>query len=148
LAAGIALALQLLAPAAQANTLGLPVPKVTIYPGDVIGGDQLAERAFLAHTVARATVMGDLQSLIGKVAKRTLLPGQPIPVNAIRDPYAVVQGKPTLVVYEAGGLIITAQAVALQNGITGEVISLRNVDSGIVIKGTVAADGSIRVGGP
>jgi flagellar basal body P-ring formation protein FlgA len=144
--AGLAMALLLLAASpARAADLELPVPRLTIYPGDAIADDQLVERAFIAHTVARSTVHENRQTLVGKVAKRTLLPGQPIPVGGVRDPYAVVQGKATLVVFEAGGLTISTNATALQNGNIGEVVSLRNVDSGTIIKGTVAPDGSVRL---
>ena len=132
----------------RAEDLDLPVPRVTIYPGDTLADDQLVERAFIAHTVARSTVHATRQSLIGKDARRTLLPGQPIPVGSVRDPYAVLQGKAALVVFEDGGLTITTNAMALQNGNIGDVVSLRNIDSGTVIKGTVAPDGSIRVAAP
>jgi flagella basal body P-ring formation protein FlgA len=74
--------------------------------------------------------------------------GQPIPVNAIRDPYLVNQGKSSLVVFETSGLVITMQAIALQNGIAGDVVTLRNPDSGVVIQGTVERDGSVRLGAP
>jgi flagellar basal body P-ring formation protein FlgA len=131
-----------------AAELELPVPRVIIYPGDVIGDDQLVERAFVAHTVARASVYEARQALLGKVARRTLLPGQPIPVGGIRDPYVVTQGKTVLVVYESVGLTITTNATALQNGSVGDLVSLRNDDSGLVIKGTVASDGTVRLSAP
>jgi flagella basal body P-ring formation protein FlgA len=133
---------------AVAQDLHLPVPRATLYPGDVIGEEQLADRAFIAHTVARASVFEGREGLLGKVARRTLLPGQPIPLNAIRDPYVVMQGKAAMVVFEFGGLTITSHATALQNGGIGEVVSLRNNDSGAVIKGTVAADGTVRLATP
>ena len=53
-----------------------------------------------------------------------------------------------MVVFETGGLTITANAMALQNGGVGDVVTLRNVDSGTTIKGTVAADGTVRLGTP
>jgi flagella basal body P-ring formation protein FlgA len=131
-----------------AAELELPVPKVTIYPGEVIGEDQLVGRAFIARTVARATVHEAREALIGKVARRTLLPGQPIPVSGIRDPYLVTQGKNALAVLEAGGLTITLNAMVLQSGSIGDVVSLRNIDSGTIIKGTVAPDGTVRLAAP
>jgi flagella basal body P-ring formation protein FlgA len=133
---------------ALASNLDLPVPRTTIYPGDTISADQLTERAFLAHTVTRSSVFDDRQALVGRVAKRTLLPGQPVPVNAIRDPYLVNAGKSSLVVFEQDGLTISTQAVALQNGVAGEVVTLRNPDSGVVIQGTVERDGTVRLGVP
>ena len=148
-AVAIALAMMLAgASYSWAANIDLPVPRITIYPGDTIAADQLADRAFVAATVVRSAVFDDRQTLIGKVARRTLLPGQPIPVNAIRDPYLVNQGKSSLVVFETSGLVITMQAIALQNGIAGDVVTLRNPDSGVVIQGTVERDGSVRLGAP
>jgi len=133
---------------AGAQELELPVPRAIIYPGDVISDELLVARAFIAHTVARAATCETREALIGKVAKRTLLPGQPIPLSAIRDAYLVTQGKTVMVVFEHGGLMITTNAQALQNGGSGDVVTLRNLDSGAVIKGTVAANGSVRLDGP
>lgn len=144
----VLLAVALAASAARADDLDLPVPKMTLYPGDVIGDDNLVERAFVARTVARSTVFEDRQGVVGKVAKRTLLPGQPILISAVRDPYLVTQGKVALVVFEANGLTITSMAMPLQNGGLGDMVSLRNPDSGTIIKGMVASDGTIRLAVP
>ena len=114
----------------------------------MIGDDLIMERAFIARTVARSTIHEAREALIGKVARRTLLPGQPIPINGVRDPYVVTQGKNALVVFEEGGLTITTNAMALQNGGIGDLVTLRNVDSGTIIKGTVAPDGTVRLAGP
>jgi flagella basal body P-ring formation protein FlgA len=149
-AAGIAIVLATAmalagAGAALAQNIDLPVPRVTIYPGETISADQLADRAFIASTVTRASVIGDRRVLLGKVARRTLLPGKPVEVNAVRDAYLVNQGKSSLVVFQNAGLTITTQAVALDNGAAGDVVKLRNPDSGLVIQGTVDRDGTVRL---
>ena len=46
----------------------------------------------------------------------------------------------------AGPLTITASAVSLQPGSPGDLIRVRNVDSGKVLSGTVLANGTIQVG--
>lgn len=132
---------------AQAEML-LPVPTVTIYPNDEINEEHIMDRAFIAATVTRGSVQEDRGSVVGKVAKRTLLRGQPIPVNALREPYLVVTGKPATVVFSDGSLTIMGQATALQSGAVGDTVSLRNTESGQQIRGVVAKDGSVRIGGP
>lgn len=132
--------------AGEGDDIALPVPTVTIYPGDVIEDDKITDRLFIARTVARGSVVEARNTVIGRVARRTLLPGKPIPANAMRDAYAIAQGKPALLVFQSGGLTITSTAIALQNGSIGDYITARNADSGIVIKGTVQSDGTIRVG--
>jgi flagella basal body P-ring formation protein FlgA len=147
--AGVAIALAVTlawAGGALASNLELPVPRATIYPNETITAEHLADRAFIAQSVTRGSVFEEKQALVGKVARRTLLPGQPVPVNAVREPYLVNQGKSSLVVLQSGGLTITTQAIALQNGGVGDVITLRNPDSGVVIQGTVDPDGTIRLG--
>lgn len=136
------------ASAAGAAGRSLPVPKATIYPGDVIASEMLAERLFSSNFTPKAAIYEARDALIGKVARRTLLPGQPVPVNAVRDPYVVTQGKPVIVIFEAAGLTITSYAIPLQSGSPGEVISARNIESGAVLKGAVQADGTLRVVGP
>ena len=53
-----------------------------------------------------------------------------------------------VVIFKSGALIISATAVPLQPGSVGEMISLRNTDSGTTIRGIVQADGTVRVGLP
>lgn len=134
----------------QASAAGppLPVPRITIYPGDAIRADHLVDRVFHSRVSASGAVHRARDGLVGKVARRTLLPGEPIPVNAVRDPFLVLQGRTVQIVFQEGGLTITGYAVALQSGGMGEVVSVRNVDSGIIVKGAVLADGTVHVGDP
>lgn len=130
----------------RAQELLLPVPSVTIYPNEEIGDEHVTERAFIAATVTRGSVQEDRAQIVGKVAKRTLIKGVPVPVNALREPYLVLSGKPATVVFVDGALTITSQATALQSGSIGDQVALRNNESGLTIRGTVARDGTVRVG--
>jgi flagella basal body P-ring formation protein FlgA len=123
----------------------LPVPKVTIYPGNTIGGELLTERAFSPAAEPKIPVYDTIGALTGMVAQRTLLPGTPVPLSSVRAPYAVTPGKAVPVVFQSGGLTITSSAVVLQSGCAGEIISARNSDSGLIIKATVQSDGTLRV---
>jgi flagella basal body P-ring formation protein FlgA len=102
---------------------------------------------FVARSVARATVLEAQSAVVGKVARRTLVPNQPIALNAIRDPFVVAQGKQAFLVFKVDGLTITSTAVALQNAGVGDLVTARNADSGIIVRGTVQVDGTIRVDG-
>jgi flagella basal body P-ring formation protein FlgA len=126
----------------------LPVPTVTIYPGDTIQDGALIDRAFSLAYLGRLPVIDGRSMIVGKVARRTLLPGHPIPVNAVEDAAVINRGVPVQMVFQHGGLTITATAAPLQSGGVGDVIRVRNVDSGVVVVGVVQADGTIRVGTP
>lgn len=145
-AAGL-VALILVGPVHAAG-LPLPVPRITLYPGDSIRSDHLVDQVFNARTRWRSAVYRSREDVIGKIARRTLLPGRPIPVNAVREPYLVVQSRTVQIVFREGPLTITSYAVALQSGGNGDVVRVRNVDSGAIIKGTIEPDGTVRVGAP
>jgi flagellar basal body P-ring formation protein FlgA len=124
----------------------LPVPAVTIYPGDMINESMLKDRAFPVTYRFRTAVVESPRVLAGKTARRTLLPGEPIPMNAVDDPKLVTRGMQTAILFEEGGLSIVGVGIPLQSGTMGETVQVKNVDSGRVISGRVQADGRIRIG--
>jgi flagellar basal body P-ring formation protein FlgA len=136
------------APALAVSSDILPVPAVTIYPGDAIQDSYLVDRDFAGSQVTRrAGLIDSRAALVGKLARRTLLPGVPIPINAVAEPNAISNGTRVRVIFHQDGLTIETYAIALQAGTVGAVISVRNTDSGMTISGIVQADGSVRVGG-
>ena len=124
----------------------LPVPRQTIHPGDEITPGLLVVRRFPDATVQRFAVVVSRGDVEGMEARRTLLPGQPIPLTAVAAPEIVKRGQPARLVFHDGGLIIVAQVEAIQSGGTGDVIKVRNLDSGVTVIGTVQSDGSILIG--
>jgi flagella basal body P-ring formation protein FlgA len=121
----------------------IPVAKQTIYPGDIITEDMITLKP-AAQIKGVGALVTDAESLIGKTARRTLLPGQAIPKVAVREAYVIFQGKTIQVIFHSGTVTITGVAYALESGSAGELISARNPDSGIVIRGIVQPDGSLR----
>lgn len=134
--------------AAFAREVVLPVPRTVIYPGNVITDDMLTERVFRGPEFEGPGVVAAREALVGQVARTTLLPNLPVAPSGVRSPFTVQQGQPAVVIFQSGGLIISGTAVALQAGSTGDVIGLRNTDSGTTIRGKVQPDGSVRVGVP
>ena len=134
------------APAVAAESRGLPVPSQVIYPGDRITETALTDSTDAANASAPGAVW-NRADLVGKVARRTLLPGRPIPAIAVEEPRAVSVGGPAALVYEQGGISIVTTGQALQNGYVGQVVQVRNLDSGLVVSGAVQADGSVTVNG-
>lgn len=132
--------------AAMAEERILPVPSVTIYPGDTINESMLKDRSFPENYRYRTAVIESPRVLTGKMARRTLLPGEPIPMNAVDDPKLVTRGTQTQIVFEEGGLSIMGIGIPLQSGTLGETIQVKNIDSGRIITGRVQPDGRVRIG--
>lgn len=130
---------------AASEDIPVPVPAVTIFPGDVITAGMLTERMMPHATVARSGTMAGAPSLIGKAARRLLVAGQPIPLNSVSEVPLVTKGTATRVRLEEGGLSISGYATALESGVAGAVVRLKNMDSGQTILGVVQTDGSVRV---
>lgn len=131
---------------ARADVQTLPVPKIVIYPGETISDQVLVDHEFNAEWSSKMPIARARSELTGKVVRRTLLPGKPIPINAIRVPDAVTQGKTYRIEFREAGLVISGTAVATSSGAVGDVVSLRNPDSGTVVRGVVNPDGIVRMG--
>lgn len=121
------------------------IPTRIIYPGETISADALEEVPLRRQLKNPSSVALAVQQLDGKVARRTLLPGRMIAVGSVRDAYLVEPGSPVQVMFVHGGLQIAISGVPLQSGAAGDVVRVRNIDSGAVVSGIVMADGTIRV---
>ena len=131
---------------AFAQDVAVPTPRIVIYPGDVIHDEMLTD-------LPPGTAMGPgpfaqtRSAAVGKMSRRTLLPGAAIPLAALDNPRLVRNGGEVQILYIEGGLTIAASGAALQDGAVGDVIKVRNSDSGVTVTGAVQADGSVRVSG-
>ena len=121
------------------------VPRAVIYPGDVLTNSNLIERELLV-SADNPPVFGEhQQDLIGKIARRTLLPGELIPENGIRAQDVVKQGRTYKLTYNSKFLSIVGLGVPLQSGSTGEIISVRNLESGLSIRARIRSDQTLAV---
>jgi len=137
-----------LAPAvcALAQDTAAPTPRVVIYPGDIIREDMLADLP--ANTAKGMEQYAETRSaVVGKMSHRTLLPGAAIPLAGLDSPRLVSNGAPVELMYMEGGLTIVTQGSAMQDGAAGDVIKVRNSDSGVTVTGAVQRDGTVRVSG-
>ena len=146
--AGIAMmAVAALGPVTAAAQQVLTVPATTIYPGDAISDGALVDRQFTGTAAQIQSYKTKREDLLGKVARRTLLAGYLIPADALREPFAVIQGQTVPIVFSSGGLSITSQGAPLQSGAVGDVVSVRNIETGIIVTGRVMPDRTIAVDG-
>lgn len=130
--------------AAQAGSGTAVVPERTIYPGEELFAE-LVREVVVTNPNLTAGYAAVTNQVLGKVTTRTLLPGRTIPVAALRDAWAVVRGKSVPLVFYGGGLTITAIGTPLENASVGDFIRVRNIETGVIISGTVMDDGRIRV---
>lgn len=133
------------APRAQDPGRTVFVPRAVIYPGDRITEANLIERQLLVDP-NNPPVFGEReQDLLGKVARRTLLPGELIPEMAIRTQDLIKQGRTYKLVYSSKFVSIVGVGVPLQSGAAGEIINVRNPESGLIIKARIEPDQTLAV---
>ncbi|WP_062014275.1 flagellar basal body P-ring formation chaperone FlgA [Aureimonas sp. AU4] len=132
------------APASAAD-IALYVPASVVYPGQ-----NVLDRGVIAM---RFDVPGDRLSsyvveqgmLRDRVARRTLLPNQPILLSDLKSPNSVTAGVAATLIYREEGLLITGLGTPLQSAGAGDAVRVRNVDSGVTISGVAQEDGTIEV---
>ncbi len=129
--------------AGRREVIKLPVPAMMIYPGDKIEEGMLREHGFLRKSVVRLSIVSRMQDVVGLEARRTLLPGKPIPKNAIQDPVVVQRGTSVQLVFKEEGLEIRTIVEAQESGAVGVNIRARNPDTGISVLGKVQENGSL-----
>jgi flagella basal body P-ring formation protein FlgA len=147
LEAAVVLALAAPSGPAGAEEPGAPTPKAVIYPGDVIRDDMLAASPDGGIRDAGGPYVEDPALVVGKVARLTLLPGHAIPYAGVSNRKLVANGAEVKLIYSEAGLFIMTEGAALQDGAIGDVVRVRNSDSGVTVSGQVQADGSVKVGG-
>jgi flagella basal body P-ring formation protein FlgA len=132
---------------AFADMRDIPVPAAVVYAGDQIVQGMLIDKPFSVPDAAAKNYVLQRRQIEGLYAKRTLLPGKPIPLAYVKQKDSVVQGVLTKATFEMNGLVISTFLIPLQSGVAGELIDARNPEYGRTIKALVKPDGSLQVGG-
>ncbi len=90
-------------------------------------------------------VVPSLESVLGKRVIRNVGAGETFRKSMLEIPPVVSRGKRVVVKLSRGPLRATASAVALDNGIDGETIRVRNDSSGKILKARVIKEGEVEV---
>ncbi len=124
------------------------VPTRTVYPGQEISKGRLEIRHFRASYGASLDAVKHHRQVQGKIATKTLVPMRPILLQYLREPHMVRSGTRSKLIFNRGNLTITTTVTALQSGSIGDVIRVRNIDSGKFIMARVRPDGALEVDRP
>lgn len=130
-----------------ARRIAIPVPSVAIAAGQVISDDMLSDRDVPDSVGLDAKFHTNRAALAGMTARKPLAPGRAIALAAVKPTDLVVPGQPVTLIYVAPGLEITGRAMPLQPGKRGDVVQVRNLDSGRVVQGVVKDAGAVQIRG-
>lgn len=130
------------------TTVRIVVPRAAVYPGDRLLDGVLEEREVRANPGYAATLLTSREGAVGLVARRTLLPGQPIPKDALRGVHVIQQGQAVSARYDQGAISIVLSGTAIQPGAVGDTISVRNAETGRLVRGRVVDARTVAVVSP
>jgi flagella basal body P-ring formation protein FlgA len=141
-----AIVLGLLGPgAACADTMALPVPTRTIFPGQQIQDADFTQKDFEVSDTARQNFVINFDQIQNKQATKLLPVGKAVPLASLAKANDVRKGKETIAHFVADGIDIQGVLSPLKDGIAGETIPCRNPSSGLTVDALVLADGSLSV---
>jgi flagella basal body P-ring formation protein FlgA len=124
----------------------VPTPKAVIYPGDIILDEMLVDVPNVARDGSGPFVTSR-SLIVGKAARLTLLPGHAIPFSGVSNRKLVSNGAEVKLVFSEDDVVIMTTGSALQDGSIGDIVRVRNDDSGVTVSGAVQPDGSVQVSG-
>lgn len=123
----------------------VPAPLVTLREGQPIEAGQLGT-VWLAESQLPPDALLAAEEIVGREAERRLAPGRPIRQADLRAPRLVRKGEVVTLLFQRGGIELTAQARALQDGAEGERIRAVNLDSERPVSGVVIGRRRLLVG--
>lgn len=113
----------------------LPVLTRDIARGEMIAEDDIG---FVEAPVnGKQTVLTSSEDLIGKIARRPLRADSALRTSDVEAPLLVQRGAVVTLYYKIAGLRMTHQGVAMDDGASGDIISVKSIDSDRALKGVV-----------
>ena len=126
------------------KTVQVPVMKGTFKKGDIIGSTDLEWIDVAQNTLLPDSIL-DADSLIGKTPVRFLAVGQPLRAKDVENPQLVARGDDVTIIFNLGGMQLTAKGKAMQNGAEGDLIRTVNVTSNRSMNAKVTGDRVVTV---
>jgi flagella basal body P-ring formation protein FlgA len=120
---------------------------VVVAARDLPAGKVLAADDLLTVPGSFAASFGDPNGLIGKEVRAVIKGGRPILTSQIGAPVLIERNATVSVFYYPDGIVLEAEARALDSAAAGEAIRVQNMGSRRIISGRVQDDGTILVTG-
>lgn len=92
-----------------------------------------------------ADLADDDESVVGKRTKARINAGAAVRRSQIDLPPTIAKGQKVMMIYDAGGLHVTAIGIALEDGVTGSDINLKNETSGKTIRARIIGESRVKV---
>lgn len=105
----------------------------------------LTAQDFAIRDIQVAGALSSDKGLVGMETRVAIYIGRPIRPGDIGPPALVERNAIVSLIYDRGGLLITAEGRALGRGGAGEQVRVMNLSSRSTIGGIIQSDGSVKV---
>ncbi len=122
----------------------LLVPKQNIRRHELLAPDMFEYKRF-DITSFTENMLNDPAQLDGCRAAQTLTAARMVPVRRIEKTPDVEYGAPITIVGKSRLFEIRAKGTAMQNGVVGETVKVKNDDSKKILTGTVTGPGTVEI---
>ncbi|ACT56850.1 flagellar basal body P-ring formation chaperone FlgA [Candidatus Liberibacter asiaticus] len=120
------------------------VPSVVINAGEVLNESRLKEMQ-VTNSNIRGNYAHSIKDVVGLVTRRVLLPDHVIPLSVLHRPYVISRGAKVRIILTQGNMTISTAGIALSDASIGDVIAVKNIDTGVMVSGSVVDTGTVRV---
>ena len=126
------------------SSVTMPVLAQPVNRAELIGHDDVVLKSLQIDADLRGVII-DRNYMVGKVAVRNLIAGQPLRHSDVKAPKLISRGQSVTITSKAGGLTVTMKGRALGNARVGDRVWVQNQSSNKRVEGEVAPDGSVLV---
>lgn len=123
---------------------GIPVLQHAANRSELISEDDVVIKNIQIASDLRGIIM-ERGQLVGKVAVRDLIAGQPLRQSDVKAPTVINRGQSVTIKSFAGGLTVTMKGRALGNGRAGDRIWVQNERSKKRVEGIVSSSGDVLI---
>lgn len=122
-----------------------PVVAQDLKAGQLITDPDIIVRKTFKDSPVRSAPSVTKEELIGKELKKNIRAGQLITLNDVRAQVMVTKGKIVTLSFTKGGIMLSAQGKALENGGLGDTVRVMNLQSKSVVQGTVSGPETVSI---
>lgn len=122
-----------------------PVARRTLTAGLIITADDILLKPVREDSLRSNETLARIEDLIGKEVKRGVKAGSPVSPDDVRTQVMVTKGKTVTLSFTKGGIMLSAQGRALENGGLGDTVHIQNPQSKSVIQGVVTGSETVTV---
>jgi len=126
------------------SSVSVPVLKHPMNRSDLINDDDVTVTNIQIDSDLRGVII-ERSQLIGKVATRNLIAGEPMRLRDLKAPKLISRGQSVNIVSKAGGLTVTMKGKALGNARAGDRLWVQNQSSNKRVEGKVTPDGEVLI---